>query len=463
MLSLLSASTEIMHRLGASHLLVGRSHGCDDPPLATALPIATAPRVNPNAPSAEIDRQVRIQAIAGGPIYQIQSMKINELRPTIIITQEQCRICAVTPDDVVAACVGLPTAKMVTLKPVSLSDVFDDVHTIATAIGMPERGERLVDLMRQRMEIVSLQSKSIACVVDRKHMGEDASHVPKVAHVEWLAPVMGSGYWIAECVQRAGCTMVHGEEGGHSPVLHCFSVLSEANVLIIAPCGFSIERTRQELATTALHKPEWLALPAVKTGRVYVADGNKYFNRSSCAVVETAEMVAEMVWAPLAGLWGHHGKNWVRLSELDAFCDRFDASPPMKHVDVTEDLKGTIEKERENAGHDQVIEGATLHVQQQVEDLRVGDFQHAFSMNSRANSERIGGVEEFKSLIRCNSSFAALADSGNPCQYRDRGWVGAVRTVEARLHTSRDGILTFIFEVTCAEGAYATEGVRIVC
>jgi iron complex transport system substrate-binding protein len=450
-LSLLSASTEIVHRLGASHLLVGRSHGCDDPPLATALPIATAPRVDPNAPSAEIDALVRAQAVAGGPIYRIHSPMVKDLRPDIIITQEQCRICAVTPDDVRAACAGLPPAKMVVIKPVTLEDVFGDVRAIATAIGMPERGERLVEHMRQRMDYVALQTKSVT----------SRAIAPKVAHVEWLAPVMGSGYWIAECVQRAGCTMIHGEAGGHSPVLPSFSALSDAELLIVAPCGFSIERTRLELAAV-LNKPEWLVLPAVKAGRVFIADGNKYFNRSSCGVVETSEMTAEMAWTELVGLWGHHGKNWVRLSELNAFCNRVDASPPTKRVDVAEDPELSPDSERTGLGN--VGEGAALHVERQVEHLRAGKFLDAFNMNSTDNRDRIGGVETFESLVKSNSSFAALTDSANKCQYVDRGLAGVVCTVEARLQTAMDGVITLAFDVTSSpEGAYETEGVRIVC
>ena len=116
-LSLLSAATEIVHRLGCSHLLVGRSHGCDDPPLAKTLPIATAPRVDPNAPSAVLDAAVRAQSVSGGPIYQIRNELIRSLKPDVILTQEQCRICAVTPDDVAEAVsythLTLPTKRIV--------------------------------------------------------------------------------------------------------------------------------------------------------------------------------------------------------------------------------------------------------------------------------------------------------------------------------------------------------------
>lgn len=280
-LSLLSASTEIVHRLGCSHLLVGRSHGCDDPPMATVLPVATAPKVDPNAPSAAIDSAVRAQAEAGGPIYLIHDVTVRELQPNVIITQEQCRICAVTPDDVAAACKGMPAAKMVVIKPVTLDDVYGDVMTIATALGKADRGVRLVGFMKQRVGIVAQQCSAVAAAA-----GVGA---PAVAHVEWLAPLMGSGYWITECVNAAGCEMVHGVVGGHSPTLPNLASLAGAAMLVVAPCGFSIERTHAELEMLKLRtNPEWLRLPAVRTGRVYVADGNKYFNRSSCGVVDTA-------------------------------------------------------------------------------------------------------------------------------------------------------------------------------
>ena len=149
-LSLLSAATEIVSRLGCAHLLVGRSHGCDDPPLAASLPVATAPRVDPNAASAALDAQVRVQASAGGPIYHINNELVAAAAPTVIITQEQCRICAVTPEDVGKACESLPpSARLLTIMPVTLEDVLGDVMTISTALGVEGRGRRLVEYIRK--------------------------------------------------------------------------------------------------------------------------------------------------------------------------------------------------------------------------------------------------------------------------------------------------------------------------
>merc|ERR1719440_791894 len=116
--------------------------------------------------------------------------------------------------------------------------------------------------------------------------------------------------------------MVHGTKGGHSQTL-ATSELSNADIIVIAPCGFSIELTASELAgLDLLQSAEWQGLDAVQSGRVAVADGNLYFNRSSCGVVETAEIVAEAAHEDLCGLFGHHGRHWVRLAELATFCAR---------------------------------------------------------------------------------------------------------------------------------------------
>ena len=461
-LSLLSAATEIVHRLGCSHLLVGRSHGCDDPPLAKTLPIATAPRVDPNAPSAVLDAAVRAQSVSGGPIYQIRNELIRSLKPDVILTQEQCRICAVTPDDVAEACAGQPAAKMVTIMPVTLDDVMNDVITIATALGVPERGERLVALLRARLETIDNVVTGYSQRILDDGRTESTFHTrgsPTLAHLEWLAPLMGSGYWIAECVAAAGCKMVHGTKGGHSQTL-ATSELSNANIIVIAPCGFSIERTASELAgLDLLQSAEWQGLDAVKRGRVYVADGNLYFNRSSCGVVETAEMVAEMARPDLKGLWGHHGKHWVALDELEAFCGREGAPPPTKPVVVAEEAPRT--ERREPAA----VPAATLkfalpakHVEHQVELLRAGKFDEAFAMNSTANQARIGSAAKFATVVRSNAAFAALADAANACEVAEVAALNGKRQVEVRVLD-----LTFAFELSAAGSECATEGVRVVC
>ena len=460
-LSLLSASTEIVHRLGCSHLLVGRSHGCDDPPLATILPIATAPRVDPNSPSKELDNAVRAQAAAGGPIYHIHSAFVKAAKPDVIITQEQCRICAVTPEDVAQVCEALPAASLVTIKPTTLDDVFGDIETIAGALKVPERGARLVSMMRSRLDLLSKLSTSVA-----------ASPPPRVVHIEWLSPLMGSGYWISELFGYASCTMVHGTRGGHSTVLENPSLLSDADVILLAPCGFSLERTHAELtALDLLTSSEWHALPAVRAGRVAVADGNLYFNRSSCAVLETAEIAAEVAHPELKGLFGHHGKRWVGLSELAAFCEREGAPAPTKPCDVarpaTDDSicePQTVKSQKTAIANND--SPAIRHVRKQLAALLATDFVQAFALNSTANQARLGDAATFEKIVKGNASFRVLLDSATQVDVAADATsetTAAIRVAAQPEHPNAPA--SFVFDLSCEEasGQWQTDGVRIEC
>lgn len=380
----------------------------------------------------------------------------------MIITQRQCRVCAVTPEDVDSEMLVNPTVKMVTIMPVTLADVLSDIVTIASALDVPERGQRLVSSLRHRLDHVSSVVRSLT---------SPPPPMLKVMHVEWLSPLMGSGYWITELVEIAGCDMINGEIGGHSPVLKGVNEMSEADIIILAPCGFGVERTRREMCDLKLSDDEgWKQLKAVKNGKVFVADGNLFFNRSSCTVVETAEMVAEMAHPELAALWGHHGRHWVRMGELDKFCLREGAEPVHKEIQLAD------ENEKDE-GKDYKSNEATLtpnppptpssfknaieFVKHQVALLRARRFVEAFEMNSDKNKARLGSAQKFEAIVNSNPSFKALADPANPeCEYESKEGEGESCTVEVQ---SED--ILFAFDVSCVGGGakFFTDGVRILC
>ena len=463
-LSLLSASTEIICRLGCSHLLVGRSHGCDDPALAATLPIMTAPYVDPNASSQEIDDCIRVHLAASGPVYQIRNKEVVKLAPDFIVTQEQCRICAVTKEDVDAVCSALPVStSIITIKPERLEDIWDDIDAIATKLGVPDRGQRLVTYLKNKINTVTELSSSVR-----------QGRRPKVAHVEWLSPLMGSGYWIAQCVEAACCDMLCGAVGGHSPVLNGLEELGEAECIILAPCGFGIERTHHELLTLSLlRRREWLDLPAVRNGRVYIADGNRSFNRSSAASVSnTAEMVAEMAHEhSLCGLFGHHGAThgWVRLSELDKYSAREGASPVHKHIDVATSMK-PAPRQKNDLSQSVGSHEACAHVHKQVAALFRGDDEQVWDLNSDANKKRLGSREDFMALVKSHPSFKCLTD---PERYEicfiklSDPSTSDAQTVDVSLADAKTkkalGTL-YLFDLAVDSGGlWKTEGVRLGC
>lgn len=407
--SLLSACSEIVCRLGMAHCLVGRSHGCDAPELVKAVPAVTAPYVDPSAPSAELDAQVRAQSASGGPVYHLERERIIALQPDVVITQRQCRICAVTDKDLHDACgrdeasaLG-PRVRVVTVEPTTLDDVMADVLRIAEALGVPERGEALVGHLRNRLADVAAASAAA--------LGGGAA--PTVAHVEWLSPVMGSGYWIAELIEAAGGRMVVGEKGGHAPTVS-LGALSEADMILLAPCGFSIERTAAELALLGwTTNEEWLALKAVRAGRVYVADGNRHFNRSSTAVVDSAEIVAECVHPQLCGRWAHHGERWVRLGELPAYAARRSAPPVIvakralheAAADAAVALPLPSRPAPPPPAADAPAESVVLA---QCLALQAGDAAAAFALNTAANAGRLGSARAFWAIVAGSPSFSSL-------------------------------------------------------
>ncbi|MCY3922525.1 MAG: cobalamin-binding protein [Chloroflexi bacterium] len=300
--SLLPSATEIVCALGAGEDLVGRSHECDYPPEAQNLPVLTSPRFLPATTSGEIDRQVRelaLQARAEDAlgVYAIEMDLLQGLAPTHIVTQTQCEVCAVSLRDVeraVEQLTGFDT-KLVPLAPNSLEDIWDDIQRTAEALGIGDRGRALVAELQRRIDDVPRTPSA-----------------PRVAVVEWADPLMTAGHWTMELVERAGGVPVIGAPKG--PSLHFkMSELAAADpdIIIISPCGYDLERTRGDAALLDARE-DWRALRAVELGRVALIDGNQYVNRPGPRVVETLEIIAEIV-NPDLDERRHEGLGWERF------------------------------------------------------------------------------------------------------------------------------------------------------
>jgi iron complex transport system substrate-binding protein len=281
--SLIASATEIVAALGQLDSLVGRSHECDYPEAVLKLPACTRPRIPVNGSSAEIDRLVKEAARTSVSIYEVFDDVLERLAPTHILTQIQCEVCAVSLRDVEQAIArgmkGNP--RIVSLQPDSLAHIWQDFRRVAGALGIAARGEEVVAGLQARMRELA------ACA--------PAGSAPRVACIEWMDPLMAAGNWTPELIEMAGGVNLFGEAGRHSPWM-TWDELRAANpdVIVIAPCGFDIPRTEQEMACmTGL--PGWSDLRAVRTGRIYLADGNRYFNRPGPRVVETLEILVSIL------------------------------------------------------------------------------------------------------------------------------------------------------------------------
>jgi iron complex transport system substrate-binding protein len=300
--SLLPAATEIVCALGLEDKLVGRSHECDYPESVKQLPVCSEANFPDNLSSADIDVKVKEILADALSVYTVKREVIKELAPDVVITQAQCEVCAVSLKDVEEALDNFldKQAHIVSLQPNNFQDIFTDIKTVATALNVESAGNTLIEDLEERVDIIRHKLK----YVDSR---------PTVACIEWLEPLMVSGNWIPELVGIAGGGSVVAEAGKHSPFVQWEEIQEkDPDVIVVMPCGFSIERTIREI-DLLINLPGFAAMQAIKNNRFYIADGNQYFNRPGPRIVDSVEILAEIIHPKLFN-FGYEGDGWIKFS-----------------------------------------------------------------------------------------------------------------------------------------------------
>ena len=301
--SLLPSATEIVCTLGGRSELVGRSHECDFPPDVEEVPVLTSARVGPLPSSLAIDRAVRQVLRDALSIYQIDVDRLQKASPDVIVTQDLCEVCAVSLDDVRSAVARLARqdVTIVNLHPTRLDDIWTDILRVAEAIGRAGPAAQVVADLRARVGDIGRRAAGL------RH------RPPRVLTIEWIDPVMIGGMWMPELVTIAGGEPLVTGPGDHAPTLPRERLASlDPDVVLVKPCGFNLDRTLAEL--DALRE----ALPRGWRARVYVADGNAYFNRPGPRIVESLEILAACLhpdaFQDLAGKHAASVRSWEQRS-----------------------------------------------------------------------------------------------------------------------------------------------------
>jgi iron complex transport system substrate-binding protein len=298
-ISLIASATEILHGLGAGNLQVARSHECDYPHGVLDLPQLTRAKFKvAGATSAEIDRSVKGLLEQGLAVYEVDAERMRALAPDVILTQDQCEVCAVSLADVERAlCTWTDSAaRIVSLRPHTMDDVYADIHQIAAAIDRVDAGRALVDSMQARLAEISTSVAGRA--------------KPVLGFIEWIEPPMSGGHWMPELIAAAGGVSPFGITGENSPWVSWDEVAAaDPDILLVAPCGYEIATSFPEMEALRGH-PVFSGLRAVREGRVFVADGNAFFNRPGPRLVESAEILAEILH-PDVRTYGHLGDAYV--------------------------------------------------------------------------------------------------------------------------------------------------------
>jgi iron complex transport system substrate-binding protein len=291
--SLLPSLTELVCAFGRGDELVGVTHECDFPPGVELLPHLTRSKIPPEASSQAIDAMVTEQ---GGSLYDLDEETLADLRPDLILTQEQCDVCAVNEATVRRTAARLSSKPTVeSVNPTDLQGIF----------AMFRRVGELLDANGEAEALIEQFTRGTRYIHDRISL----QPIPRVLVLEWLDPPFSSGHWNPDLIARAGGREVIGRPGERSRRLTWEEVARALpEVIIIAACGFSIERTEAELASLAT-QPGWRNTPAFSDGRIYVTDGSAYFSRPGPRLLDSLQIAAEVIhpdafpgFAPL-GSW----------------------------------------------------------------------------------------------------------------------------------------------------------------
>jgi iron complex transport system substrate-binding protein len=276
--SFLPSATEILYALGMGDSVSGVTFECDYPPEASQKPVVVDTLIHGGLTPQEIDQAVRRQAAAGGSLYFVDLLKLKEIQPDFVITQDLCHVCAISEPNLAKAISDLPSRpQVISLSPHTLEQVFQDIETVGAAIGRHSEARTLVEGLRRRVERV------------RKNVRWEKPI--RVLCLEWLSPLYQGGHWIPEMVAIAGGDAVLASPGEKSIRISWEQVLdADPEVIVVMPCGFHLEETIAQYENGSFAK-DWMSVSAVSNGRVYAVDGTAYFSRPGPRLVTGLEIL----------------------------------------------------------------------------------------------------------------------------------------------------------------------------
>jgi len=303
--TLIPSATEIVAFLGQKNSIIGRSHECDYPQGLNHLPKLTSPKINVDGTSEEIDKQINTILENSLSVYKVNIPKLKELNPNYIITQAHCEVCAVSlseVENIVSKNLNKNT-KIISLQPNTLSDVFDDIKRVAKELNIEnEINNELIKNLNRRLEKI-------------KELSSKKKNKPTIACVEWIDPLMMAGNWIPEMIDIAGGMNILGKAGKDSHWVKFPEVLEkDPEIVIFLPCGFNIEKTKNELKNFLKKNNAWHSLNAFKNKKFFIADGNQFFNRPGPRLVESLEIFSEIIHPSIFN-FKHEGIGWINYHD----------------------------------------------------------------------------------------------------------------------------------------------------
>ncbi|HUQ18620.1 MAG TPA: cobalamin-binding protein [Gemmatimonadaceae bacterium] len=289
--SFLPAGTEIVHALGAGDELIGRSHECDYPASVTGLPVVSRPALHLDGASPEeIDTAVAERMATGASMYAIDEVLLRDLRPDVIVTQNLCRVCAPSGNELSRAVRDFEARpEILFLTPRNISEIERNILDVGAAIG---RGDQAQDLVQRNRDRIARVRESVADAPERR-----------VVFLEWTDPPFCGGHWVPEMIESAGGHDPLGRAGEDSMRISWDEVASASpDMVIVSPCGYRLEDSVNLARTLAVELD----------ARVVAVDANAYFARPGPRVAEAIELLAHL-FHPDRVSWTGQSKPWAEI------------------------------------------------------------------------------------------------------------------------------------------------------
>ena len=299
--TLIPSATEIVSFLGEKNSIIGCSHECDYPLGLEKIDKLTSPKINVDGTSNEINKQINSLLENSLSVYKVNVQKLKKLNPDYIVTQAHCEVCAVSfseVEDIVKKYLNKKT-KIISLQPNTLKEVFDDFDRVAEELDIyNSKNRNLINLLKKRVD----QIKNLSFYKK-----------PKVACVEWIDPLMVAGNWIPELVSISGGDDIFGNIGKNSHWIKFEEIKkSDPDIIIFMPCGFDINKTNEELKFFLKKNPIWKSLKSFKNESFFVVDGNQFFNRPGPRLIDSIEILLEIIHPSLTDL-NYKKKGWIKF------------------------------------------------------------------------------------------------------------------------------------------------------
>ena len=294
--SLIPSATEIISALNLSDNLVGISHECDYPKEILKLPKLTTSRIQTELTSLKIDLDIKEILEKSLSVYEVKSNLLKKLDPDVIITQSQCSVCAVSFKDVEKCLSNFINKKplLIDLKPKTFDEVLEDINLVGEKLNKKVESNFLVKNIKNEIDEIKAKTSN--------------SKIKNILCIEWIEPIMTAGNWIPQLVEFAGGKSVLAKTGKNSNFIKPESInLKEVEIVIFMPCGFDINRTKEEILKANINY-----FNILKDKKKFIVDGNKYFNRPGPDLLESTRILAEIIHPDIFPA-KQDTKRWVSL------------------------------------------------------------------------------------------------------------------------------------------------------